>query len=101
MSDLFDLRRSDPVSTSGSTLPRPEAGAELKQIQEILGSFGSATAQVRVLGPLSIRTFTGPVEGGIRAGSLKLAALLAVYHARGAAPRGNSPCCGRMRPSPK
>ncbi|NUP46280.1 MAG: LysM peptidoglycan-binding domain-containing protein [Catenulispora sp.] len=73
----------EPVPTGRSGLGAGDAGAELKQIQEILGQFRGTACQIRVLGPVTITTFTGPVQGTIRKGSRKLAALLAMYHERG------------------
>ncbi|WP_344662343.1 BTAD domain-containing putative transcriptional regulator [Catenulispora subtropica] len=64
-------------------LDADDAGATLKQIQEILQRFSSTPCQIRVLGPSTLTTFTGPVEGNVREGSRKLAVLLALHHARG------------------
>ena len=83
MTDLFGVRFDPGSAIPGPTFPAADVGTELMQVREIFRRFDSAACQVRVLGPLSIRTFNGPVEDGIRPGALKLAALLALYHVRG------------------
>ncbi|WP_370382198.1 BTAD domain-containing putative transcriptional regulator [Catenulispora sp. GAS73] len=72
-----------PVLSRQTQSATGDADAELKQIHEILGHFRDTVSQIRVLGPLTITTFTGPVEDTIRKGSVKLAALLALHHSRG------------------
>ncbi|MFL6114541.1 MAG: BTAD domain-containing putative transcriptional regulator, partial [Catenulispora sp.] len=52
-------------------------------VEQILADFTGRAAQIRVLGPLGVHTASGQVASGIRGGGWKIAARLAMHHARG------------------
>ncbi|WP_194909587.1 BTAD domain-containing putative transcriptional regulator [Catenulispora rubra] len=52
-------------------------------VEQILADFNGRAAQIRVLGPLGVHTASGQVASGIRGGGWKIAARLAMHHARG------------------